>query len=44
MIRAPVEATSSGVLRYFTLASVPTGMKTGVSIVARGVTKRPRRA
>jgi hypothetical protein len=43
MIRAPVSATSSGVCDL-TLACVPTGMKTGVSISARGVRRSAVRA
>src|SRR4051812_41566361 len=35
---------SCSVVRLFTDASVPTGMKTGVSIVPWGVVTRPRRA
>ena len=40
---APVSSTSRGVMA-FTVAWVPTGMYTGVSISPWGVWRRPRRA
>src|ERR1700758_427192 len=41
-MRAPVAATPSGVIA-FTVAAVPIGMKTGVSITPCAVVSRPRR-
>src|SRR3954466_3604852 len=43
MICAPVSATVSGNMA-FTVAAVPTGMKTGVSMTPCAVVSRPRRA
>src|SRR6266568_12934 len=43
MMRAPSASRSRG-SSVFTVAAVPTGMKTGVSITPREVSSRPRRA
>src|SRR3954469_20678517 len=42
-MRAPVRATASGVIAL-TVAAVPTGMKTGVSMTPCAVVSQPRRA
>jgi hypothetical protein len=43
MMLAPVDFTES-VIMPFTVAAVPTGMKTGVSTAPHAVVRRPRRA